>query len=344
MAEAGPPTTPAPESARYAHVRRAMEPAWNELREQRVLGRIQEAKRAKLEERRRSRVLVFAAAAIAAASIVSVIAYRTRTETSVATAPAPTASAPAKMVLVDGSEVVLSPDAQVKIEEQGEELIRVAQTAGEARYDVTPNPKRRFVVRVGDVTVRVLGTAFTVDLAHEKVKVHVVRGRVEIDDGRKTTELALGETLEVAAHRPAEPPVPSASAGPDKKAPATAGVTVEALLAKADEARAAHKYEEAANALRTLVAMHPGDGRVASALFTLGRVERARGRHAPAAEAFARCHKAAPHGALAEDALAEEAISWKSAGDKARAKTAASRYLQLHPSGPHAPRMMPLVE
>ena len=83
---------------------------------------------------------------------------------------------------------------------------------------------------------------------------------------------------------------------------------------------------------------------VARALFTLGRVERSRGRHAAAAEAFARCYKVAPHGSLAEDAVAEEAASWKSAGDNARAKMAAKRYLDLHPAGAHAARMLPLVE
>jgi transmembrane sensor len=79
-------------------------------------------------------------------------------------------------------------------------------------------------------------------------------------------------------------------------------------------------------------------------LFTLGRVERARGKHGAAAEAFARCHRAAPHGALAEDALAEEAVSWKSAGDPARARTTAQRYLKQHPGGAHVARMMPLTE
>jgi transmembrane sensor len=93
-----------------------------------------------------------------------------------------------------------------------------------------------------------------------------------------------------------------------------------------------------------MIASYPGDPRLASALFTLGRVERARGKHAAAAEAFARCHKVAPHGSLAEDALAEEAVSWRSAGDGARAKAAAQRYMKLHPGGAHAARMMPLAE
>jgi transmembrane sensor len=286
-------------------------------------------------------VAEFQAAAVAVflLGIASVAAYKLRSKP--AEVPVATQSAEPKMFLADGAEVALLEDAQVKIDEQGDELVRVTQSSGEARYDVKPNPKRRFAVRAADVTVRVLGTAFTVTLANNKVKVHVLRGRVEVEGGGKTTELAIGETLEVPAVRPSESPVASTPPPLEKKA---AGPTVEALLAKADEARGAHRYDEAATALRTMIAAYPGDPRVASALFTLGRVERARGRHGAAAEAFARCHKVAPHGSLAEDALAEEALSWKSAGDAARARAAAQRYVKLHPGGAHVARMMPLTE
>lgn len=323
---------------RWARVKRSIDPEWNDLREQRILARVQEEKRRRLASQRPRAVYFVAAAAVLLLSVVGVATYKLRKPAELPVAAQP--SEP-KMLLADGSEVALVRDAQVKIEEQGDELVRLSQSAGEARYDVKPNPKRRFAVRAGDVTVRVLGTAFTVTLANEKVKVHVLRGRVEVDGGGKTTELAIGETLEVPAVRPVEAPVASAPPPVDKK---VTGPTVEALLAKADEARAAHRYDEAATALRTMIAGYPGDPRVASAWFTLGRVERARGKHAAAADAFARCHKVAPHGSLAEDALAEEAVSWRSAGDAARAKAAAQRYVKLHPGGAHVARMMPLTE
>jgi transmembrane sensor len=323
---------------RWARVKRSMEPEWNDLREQRVLARVQDAKRLRLARPPRTAYLI-AVAVVFLLGLVGIATYRLRSKT--IDAPVATGSAEPKMILADGSEVALVKDAQVKIEEQGEELVRVMQSSGEARYDVRPNPKRRFAVRAGDVTVRVLGTAFSVTVANDKVKVHVLRGRVEVDGGGKTTELSIGETLEVPAVRPIEP---IASAPPPPVEKKAAGPTVEALLAKADEARAAHRYDEAATALRTMIASYPGDPRVASALFTLGRVERARGKHAAAAEAFARCHKVAPHGSLAEDALAEEAVSWRSAGDAARARSAAQRYVKLHPGGAHVARMMPLTE
>jgi transmembrane sensor len=325
---------------RWARVKRSMEPAWNDLREQRLLVRVQEAKRTRLATKSRP-VVWLAAAAVLLAAIVGLATYKLRH-----TDPAPIANVDAtpKMQLADGSEVALTKDAQVKLEEQGEEQVRLLQTAGEAKYDVKPNPKRRFIVKAADVEVRVLGTAFTVTMEKEKVRVHVLRGRVEVEGGGKTTLLSIGETLEVPAIRPIDP-TPSQTAPPaptETKKPA--GPTVEELLKKADEARAGHRYDEAATALRTMIASYPGDPRVSSALFTLGRVERMRGKHAAAADAFARCYKAAPHGALAEDALSEEAMSWKNAGDSAKAKAAAQRYLKQHPSGPHAARMMPLTE
>lgn len=322
---------------RWGRVKRSMEPAWNDLREQRVLVRVQEEKRARLASKSRPMVWL-AAAAVLLALVVGLATYRFRH------VPTPVAKVEAtpKMQLADGSEVSLIKDAQVKLEEQGDEQVRLTQTGGEASYDVKPNPKRRFIVHAGDVTVRVLGTAFNVAMDNGKVRVHVLRGRVEVEGGGKITELSIGETLEIPAVRPIDP-TPSTTIAPTvEKKPA--GPTVEALLGKADEARAAHRYDEAATALRTMIASYPGDPRVSSALFTLGRVERMRGKHAAAAEAFARCYKTAPHGALAEDALAEEASSWKSAGDTIRAKSAAQRYLKQHPSGPHAARMMPLAE
>jgi transmembrane sensor len=327
---------------------RALEPAWNDLREQRLLQRIQEGKRARLAERKPARATwVAAAAAMILAGVGGTVAYsKLHHAAPVATAPTTGVPDASKMMLADGSEAVLSPDARVQIEEQGEEQVRIAQTAGSVRYDVVPNPKRKFAVKVGDVTVNVLGTAFRVTLENQKVTVVVDRGHVEVegpapDGGTRKTELHVGDSLQVAAFFPKDLPAPSTTAVVEKK---PAAPTVDQLLAKADEARAAHRYDEAATALRSLIQLYPSDPRVASASFTLGRVERSRGRHAAAAEAFARCYKAAPHGALAEDAMAEEAISWKSAGDAGKAKAAAKRYLASHPSGPHAARMLPLTE
>lgn len=339
-----------PTAIEAARVRKAMEPAWNDLREQRLLGRIQDEKRERLRARPQRSYAWIAVAAALVVGIGGTAAYLHH-HANVTAPVASNAAAPPKMLLADGSEAVLSQDARVQIDEQRDDQVRITQSAGEVTYDVVHNPKRQFAVKVRDVTVRVLGTAFTVGLANEKVTVHVLRGKVEVDDGSKKVLLSVGDTLSVAASQShaatstsAEPADSVEAPKTAESAPKAAAPTVEQLLAKADEARGAHRYDEAATALRTMVLSYPSDPRVASAYFTLGRVERARGRHAAAAEAFAKCHKVAPHGALAEDALAEEAASWKSAGDASRAKVAAKKYLELHPAGPHVQRMIPLAE
>jgi transmembrane sensor len=54
----------------------------------------------------------------------------------------------------------------------------VAMQRGEARFDVAHEPNRPFVVRAGDSSTRVLGTAFSVDMGSQSVKLAVYRGRV----------------------------------------------------------------------------------------------------------------------------------------------------------------------
>jgi len=230
-------------------------------------------------------------------------------------------------------------DARVAVQEQSPTSVRLTQTKGLARYEVTHAPARAFVVAVADAEVEVHGTTFTVELTEKTVKVTVVEGNVLVRGDGRAVKLTTGEALEVAAFRAPVPVAPSISATVAPAPSVKPKPTVEALLAGADQARAQGRLDDAAEQLRTLVTTYPGDPRAASAWFTLGKVERGRGRHAAAAAAFAKVT-----GALAEDALAEEATSWKSAGDAARARTTAKRYLELHPKGLHAQRMLLLAE
>ncbi|MFL5307403.1 MAG: tetratricopeptide repeat protein, partial [Polyangia bacterium] len=116
------------------------------------------------------------------------------------------------------------------------------------------------------------------------------------------------------------------------------------LLARADAARAAGRSDEAARALESFVTAHPRDPRAAAALFTLGRVEAARGRWQAAAAAFDRSATARTGGPLADDALAEGAQAWHAAGVVDRARADARAYLAAHPGGLHAPAMRRLAE
>jgi hypothetical protein len=231
---------------------------------------------------------------------------------SVAVLPA----APARMLgLNDGSRVSVEAQADVRVAEDQPSGVRLLHLGGKAFYDVQPNPARPFTVRVADVTVRVRGTQFSVELSDEWVEVRVTRGRVVVDDGARATELVAGEVIRVRAWRSETPPVagsasaeaapagsgaaPGESAAPAASRPGAAAPepvadgeptpSVEALLARADAARAAGRGAEAAQALRTLLARYPRDPRRPTVLFTLARVLRSQGQHAAAAETFEQC-------------------------------------------------------
>jgi tetratricopeptide (TPR) repeat protein len=193
------------------------------------------------------------------------------------------------------------------------------------------------------------------------VKVSVESGRVRVSGGGRSAEVVTGESVTVQAfHANASPSDDRAEdlveeAAPAKDGPGSAKAassapspavshpaTVEELLAQADAARAGGRSDEAAQALRTLLAKYPNSAQARNAWFTLARVERGRGRHAAAAQAFARC--AAFGGTLAGEAAAEEAASWLSAGRKDQARGAAERYLRHYPSGAHAAKMRAILE
>ena len=87
------------------------------------------------------------------------------------------------------------------------------------------------------------------------------------------------------------------------------------LLADADRARLAGRFEDGASLLQRLIREHPGDQRAPLAAFSLGRILLGELRRpAEAAQAFARVRTLAPDGPLAEDALAREVEAWARAG------------------------------
>jgi TolA-binding protein len=299
--------------------------------------------------------------ALAVAAIVALWFGRAHLESRAAETRPPVAkAAPAvrTMSFDPGSTGVLAPGAEVRIVEREPQRFAVSQLAGQVQYDIRHDPARAFIVRVADVTVAVLGTRFSVELGASTVKVSVESGRVRVSGGGRSAEVVTGESVTVQAFHPgasadgakAEDLVeeaPSPSNGGPAKSPASSPsashpATVEELLAQADAARAGGRSDEAARALRTLLAKYPKSAQSRNAWFTLARVERGRGNHAAAAQAFARC--AAFGGTLAGEATAEEAASWLSAGRKDQAKSTAERYLRHYPSGAHAAKMRAILE
>jgi len=350
------------------------EPPWDDLRERRVLVRAR-AQFAERRARRRALVMGGGVAGLAAAAAIATWAIAGMNGTGgprgAVTASATDREAPAQgerpsMVLLDGSRVVLSGGARAHVDVETPERVELSQASGEVRYEVTPMPSRAFIVRAGHVSVSVLGTIFVVGRDADAVAVRVVRGRVRVDDGARTIVLAPGESVRIAgaatARAPStqQPRSEAPSAAPDlgageraqPSAPhrstgepqAPASPSFDALLAEADAARARHDADAGARTLRELASRFPRDPRTPSILFTLARIERQRGRHAEAGEAFAACHRAAPRGPLAEDALAEAAVSLRQAGRFAEARATAERYLERYPEGPNRERLSALLQ
>lgn len=342
---------------------------WDQVRERRVMAAVRGGLRARRQAQRSSRTWVAAGAGAGlAAAVAAFFLVRPSTPETAPLAPqaqvvAPAATTPGTLPgeddtsvlrLADGSTAAFERGAEVEVVVQDASLTRLRQGEGLVRYEVSRNASRDFVVAAGDVQVRVIGTAF--EVAHEagRVRVAVERGEVEVDDGSRAVSLFAGDVLEVPAFlgdtqtggtsdlsddaEPAVEPVRTARAADTPSRP-----TVRELMRRADEARAAGDLGRASDLLREIVAAKPGRDRSTTALFTLGRVERSRGRHAEAARAFQRCWKRAPQGPLAEDSRAEEAASWSKAGSKERAAKAARRYVELYPAGTHTARMQSML-
>lgn len=86
---------------------------------------------------------------------------------------------PALQTLADGSIVELKDDAQIRVDFDTE-FRRVTLVRGEAHFQVAKNPARPFVVRAGQVEVRAVGTAFSVQVASAKIDVIVTEGTVRV--------------------------------------------------------------------------------------------------------------------------------------------------------------------
>jgi TolA-binding protein len=262
--------------------------------------------------------------------------------------------------LADGSLARQTDGAHVELQAADDARTEVLQTQGTVSYEVVRNPTRRFVVRVRDVNVSVLGTVFRVQVQPQSVAVHVERGQVEVAQQERRVRLNAGEgiTLETSDAIPEKtaqnaPPTTAASAAetpasPPSDSPSAARSSrVESpvlLLDRADRARARGDLDQASTALHELLQQYPNDSRVALAEFMLGSVESARGSHGEAARAFQACVARGAGGALGEDALAAWAKAQGLSGDKGGAASTAQRYLTTYPSGVHRRAMQRLVD
>ena len=105
---------------------------------------------------------------------------------------------PGRTVLPDGSTIEFRPGTRVATEFTAQER-RVRLTFGDAHFTVAKDAARPFIVTIGSVKVRAVGTAFTISASNANVEVLVTEGRVRVDDVSGRTLIA---------------PEPAAAAGP----------------------------------------------------------------------------------------------------------------------------------
>jgi ferric-dicitrate binding protein FerR (iron transport regulator) len=84
--------------------------------------------------------------------------------------------------LPDGSTVTLNKGSKLAYQELKEEGIREVILTGEAFFEVKPDPNKPFIVKCGNVSTRVLGTAFNVksNSQQKEIIVTVTKGKVQV--------------------------------------------------------------------------------------------------------------------------------------------------------------------
>lgn len=114
---------------------------------------------------------------------------------------------PAHQALADGTVVEVRDGGRVRAE-YSPAVRRVVLEAGQAHFQVTKDPSRPFVVVVGAVEVRAVGTAFSVERGAREIEVIVTEGRVRVAKHDPAASRAT-----VAAAMPGEAPLADLSVG-----------------------------------------------------------------------------------------------------------------------------------
>jgi transmembrane sensor len=162
----------------YAKALARVDPRWDAAQTERALAGLHRRR-----SRRRAATLLAACVALIAASVGGVWSLGQSADGAVAVADNATQrTEPDRVVrLADGSRVMPAEGAQVVVEHVADERIAVRVDRGGADFEVVPGLARRFEVRAGEVTVRVIGTVFRVErLADGRVAVAVERGHVDV--------------------------------------------------------------------------------------------------------------------------------------------------------------------
>lgn len=108
----------------------------------------------------------------------------------------------AEFSLSDGSRIFLGDDTALKIDMSQPASRQITLLRGRAWFDVTPDPQRPFAVQHHDLSVTVLGTAFTVSAYGKSRSVAVEHGKVATywqGETAPSYQLTSGQTVRYQA-------------------------------------------------------------------------------------------------------------------------------------------------
>lgn len=107
-----------------------------------------------------------------------------------------------KVVLSDGTEVLLNSDSRLTYPSVFEGSERVVSLEGEAYFNVTKDANHPFIVKSGNMQVRVLGTEFNVSsYSPTDARVTLIEGKVAVSDtnGKHAVEIKPGQCAQLSS-------------------------------------------------------------------------------------------------------------------------------------------------
>jgi transmembrane sensor len=101
-----------------------------------------------------------------------------------------------RAALSDGSHIVLQPNSVLRYSKDFNSSTRELQLQGESYFDVAHNKEKPFIIEIGKVKIRVIGTAFNVKQTTNPatVEVQVKSGLVKMYTNKNELNIAKGQT------------------------------------------------------------------------------------------------------------------------------------------------------
>lgn len=107
------------------------------------------------------------------------------------------------VTLSDGTKVMLNANSTLEYPASFDDAeVREVRLKGEAHFEVTKNPHRPFVVKVGEMQTQVLGTIFDVKAYRKDApKVTLMQGKVKVSNADTEVEMRPGQTATLQADK-----------------------------------------------------------------------------------------------------------------------------------------------